>query len=42
MNTGGWIFMSVSLVMVWGATIWAYTRLLGTPREKKRDQTPTI
>ncbi len=31
MNTGGWIFMLVSLSLVWGTTIWAYTRLLSAP-----------
>ncbi len=39
MNTGGWIFMLSSLTLVWGTTIWAYCRLLGTPSEKsKRDE----
>lgn len=37
MNTGGWIFMLVSLGIVWGTTIWAYTRLLSAPSEKPRD-----
>lgn len=35
MNTGGWIFMTVSLVLVWGTAIWAYTRLLTAPMERK-------
>ena len=34
MNTGGWIFMLLSLGLVWGTTIWAYCRLLGAPPEK--------
>jgi hypothetical protein len=33
MNTGGWIFMLASLAIVWGATIWAYWRLLKAPSE---------
>lgn len=31
MNTLGWIFMLTSLAFVWGATIWAYRRLLSAP-----------
>jgi hypothetical protein len=34
MNTGGWIFMLVSLALVWGTTIWAYTRLLSAPPQE--------
>ena len=34
MNTGGWIFMLVSLVLVWGTTIWAYARLLSAPPQE--------
>jgi hypothetical protein len=41
MNAWGWIFMLTSLALVWGATIWAYCRLLSAPKEKSRDQTPT-
>ena len=37
MNTGGWIFMLVSLSIVWGTTIWAYTRLLSAPSEKPKN-----
>ncbi len=38
MNTGGWIFMLVSLALVWGTTIWAYTRLLSAPpQDPNRD-----
>lgn len=35
MNTGGWIFMSASLGLVLGTTIWAYVRLLRAPRDKQ-------
>ncbi len=34
MNTWGWIFMLTSLTFVWGATIWAYKRLLSAPPHK--------
>jgi hypothetical protein len=34
MNTAGWIFMILSLALVWGVTIWAYARLLRAPRER--------
>lgn len=38
MNTGGWIFMLTSLTLVWGTTIWAYTRLLtAPPQEPSKD-----
>jgi hypothetical protein len=37
MNTWGWIFMLVSLTLVWGVTIWAYCRLLGATPEKPDD-----
>ena len=37
MNTGGWVFMLVSLSLVWGTTIWAYARLLGAPDEDRKD-----
>ena len=37
MNTWGWIFMLVSLAIVWGLTIWAYWRLLGAAPEKPQD-----
>lgn len=35
MNTGGWIFMVSSLALVVGTTIWAYVRLLRSPRDKQ-------
>jgi hypothetical protein len=28
MTTGGWIFMTVSLVFVWGLAVWCYRRVL--------------
>jgi hypothetical protein len=38
MNGWGWLFMSSSLALIWGATIWAYYRLLGSQREKPRNR----
>jgi hypothetical protein len=38
MNGWGWLFMSGSLALVWGATIWAYYRLVSSPPEKPRDR----
>ena len=32
MNTAGWIFMILSLALVWGVTLWAYGRLFRAPR----------
>jgi hypothetical protein len=29
--------MSCSLALVWGAVIWAYTRLLGAPPDTKKE-----
>lgn len=29
MTTAGWIFMTVSLVFVWGLAGWCYRRVLG-------------
>lgn len=29
MTTGGWIFMTLSLVSVWGLALWCYRRVLG-------------
>lgn len=34
MNAGGWIFMLVSLALVWGTTLWAYARLLSAPKDE--------
>jgi hypothetical protein len=33
MNAWGWVFMLVSLALVWVTTIWAYIRLLSAPPE---------
>jgi hypothetical protein len=38
MNGWGWLFMSVSLALVWGATIWAYARLLSAPPEAPKEE----
>ena len=38
MNGWGWLFMSCSLALVWGTTIWAYYRLLSSPPEKPPGQ----
>ncbi len=37
MNTWGWVFMLISLTLVWVTTIWAYCRLLGAPRQETDD-----
>lgn len=31
MTIMGWIIMSVSLLLVWGATFWSFHRVLNTP-----------
>lgn len=33
MTTGGWIMMTVSLVVVWGGAIWCYKKVLTAPPE---------
>lgn len=35
MTTLGWIFMTASLLLVWGGTFWCYKRILSTPQEEK-------
>ena len=40
MNTWGWLFMLVSLALVWVTTIWAYCRLLGAPPKPKDSTAP--
>ncbi len=35
MTTSGWIFLLVSLALVWGTTIWAYVRLLSAPPQEE-------
>ena len=37
MTTWGWIFMLTSLALVWGATIWAYKRLLSAPPHTRHE-----
>ena len=34
MTTAGWIFMLVSLTVVWSVTIWAYRKLLSAPKDR--------
>jgi hypothetical protein len=38
MNTWGWVFMLISLAIVWVTTIWAYIKLLSAPREESNEQ----
>lgn len=35
MTLGGWITMSLSLVLVWGGTFWCFKRVLTSPQEEK-------
>ncbi|MCC7002689.1 MAG: MetS family NSS transporter small subunit [Gemmatimonadaceae bacterium] len=35
MTTLGWIFMALSLTMVWGGAFWCYRQVLKTPAEEK-------
>lgn len=35
MTTLGWIFMTFSLVLVWGGTFWCFQKVLETPAEEK-------
>ncbi len=35
MTTLGWIFMTVSLTVVWGGVIWCFRKVLQTPEEEK-------
>lgn len=35
MTTLGWIFMTVSLVGVWGGCFWCFKKVLETPAEEK-------
>jgi hypothetical protein len=39
MNAWGWLFMSCSLALVWGATIWTYARLFRAPPEEPDQST---
>ena len=36
----GWIIMSVSLLLVWGATFWSFYRVLSAPREEDTTKPP--
>lgn len=35
MTTGGWIFMVISLAVVWSGCIWCYKKVLTSPQEEK-------
>lgn len=35
MTTLGWIFMTASLVMVWGGCFWCFKKVLETPEQEK-------
>ena len=35
MTTLGWVFMSVSLLVVWIGTFWCFWKVLETPEEKQ-------
>lgn len=35
MTTLGWIFMALSLTMVWGGCFWCFKKVLQTPAEEK-------
>ncbi len=35
MTTSGWIFMTVSLLCVWGGAIWCYKKVLTSPTPKQ-------
>lgn len=35
MTLGGWITMSVSLILVWGGTFWCFKQVLTSPQEEK-------
>jgi hypothetical protein len=35
MTTLGWIFMALSLTMVWGGVFWCFKKVLETPAEEK-------
>ena len=37
MTTAGWIIMVASLTVVWSVTIWAYRKLLSSPRDERDD-----
>lgn len=33
MTTGGWVFMTISLLFVWGLTGWSFYKVLTVPGE---------
>lgn len=33
MTTGGWVFMTISLLFVWGLTGWCFFKVLTVPGE---------
>ena len=33
MTTGGWVFMTLSLLFVWGLTGWCFFKVLTVPEE---------
>lgn len=38
MTTLGWIFMTVSLLMVWGGTFWCFRKVLTSPAADQRER----
>lgn len=40
MTTMGWIIMSISLLFVWGATIWSFYRVLTIPPDDHLAEPP--
>jgi len=35
MTTGGWITMTLSLILVWGGTFWCFWKVLASPQDEK-------
>ncbi len=35
MTLGGWITMTLSLIMVWGGTFWCFKKVLSSPEDEK-------
>jgi hypothetical protein len=35
MTTLGWIFMTVSLLLVWGGTLWCFAKVIKSPQDEK-------
>lgn len=40
MTAGGWLTMILSLVFVWGLTLWCYYRVLTAPPEEEIEVPP--